>query len=211
MSNIATDDSDDELSRGHSLHLQFLHGDSTAFARIAEQYLEPLTAGLKRRYPALDPHWIESAVDDALLAYYRNPEKFDASKRSLKGYLYMSANGDLINTIEREKFPQTLVELDASVTEYKVEIPDDEEWQERIFARLSPVWERVRKVLDDPLDEEIVTLMLDGERNTLEYARVLGITERPVHEQERIVKQHKERLKKFLRRHLDSSEFREHE
>src|SRR5258708_3118209 len=122
------------------LHTQFLDGHPTAFARIAHLLLESLTESLKRSYFALDPHWIETAVNDALLDYFYHPEKFIPAKRSLKGYLYMSAQGDLLNTIAREKLPQELVELDASDTEYELEIPDDAEWEKEIWGRLSPVW-----------------------------------------------------------------------
>lgn len=211
MGDPEADDTGSERQRHQMLHLQFLNEDVTAFARIAEQLLAPLNASLQRKFPAHDPHLVETAVNDALLAYYHNPQTFDSSKRSLKGYLYMSARGDLLNTIEREKFPEAFVELDALATEYEVEIPDGADWQEKIFARHSPVWERVRELLDGPVDQEFVELMLDGERSTLEYARVLGITERPAPEQEKIVKQNKDRLKKFLQRHLDSSEFRNYE
>lgn len=204
---MASSDSDE----ASQLHTQFLNGDPTAFARIAEQFLKPLVESFKRRFFALDPHWIETAVDDALLDYFQHPEKFDAAKRSLRGYLYMSAHGDLLNTIEREKFPQNFVELDAVDTEYTTEILDDAAWEQEIWVRLSPAWERVRTLLTDPMDEEIVVLMMDGERDTIEYARVLGLGDRSVKEQEMVVKRHKDRLKVFLRRHLDQSELRDYE
>lgn len=57
---------------GH-LHKQFLTGDPTAFARIAETLLRPLAQSLQRRFSALDPHLVETAVDDALLSYFQNP------------------------------------------------------------------------------------------------------------------------------------------
>jgi hypothetical protein len=42
--------------------------------------------------------------------------------------------------------------------------------------------------------------MMDGVRETAAYAAVLGLHHRPLHEQEKIVKRHKDRLKKMLQR-----------
>jgi hypothetical protein len=46
----------------------------------------------------------------------------------------------------------------------------------------------------------VLGLMLDGVRETSAYSAILGITGKPVAEQQRIVKQHKDRIRKLVRR-----------
>jgi hypothetical protein len=49
-------------------------------------------------------------------------------------------------------------------------------------------------------DLAVLALLRDGERKTAAYARVLGIADRPIEEQRRIVKREKDRLQKRLAR-----------
>jgi hypothetical protein len=48
--------------------------------------------------------------------------------------------------------------------------------------------------------------MLEGVRETDEYAHALGIHELSQRDQKIEVKRHKDRIKKFLKRHIDPSE-----
>ncbi len=200
---------EDPDDAGPSLHDRLLAGDPTAFAQIAERYLSPLVARLRRKFPASDPDLIDHAVMDALLNYRDRPTQFDPTRRTLGGYLLMSARGDLLNSLHETR--TNFVELDAATAEYQVEIADETEMEPEVWARLSPVWERLHAILDNPIDEQIVLLMMDGVRETSEYAQVLGIATRPPGEQELEVKRHKDRIKARIRRHLDPSELRDHE
>jgi RNA polymerase sigma-70 factor (ECF subfamily) len=49
-------------------------------------------------------------------------------------------------------------------------------------------------------DRGLLTLMLQGERSTEQFASVLNIQNLPKKEKARIVKQHKDRLKKVIER-----------
>ena len=63
--------------------------------------------------------------------------------------------------------------------------------------------DRKADVLDgaeNDLDRRLIQLMLDGERSTGAFARVLGIENQSTEDQRRIVKQHKDRLKASLQR-----------
>jgi len=203
---------------GRVLHERVLDGDVTASAEVAE-VLMPLTISrLRRSYHSLyDPHLVDTAVEDALMNYFSRPQQYDPAKSSLASYLYMSARGDLLNLLERDKrYTEHLrlvecVELDNSETEYGVEVKDEFDLEALILALNSPVWQRLSDLLPDPVDQEIVLLMMEGVRKTSVYADVLGISDHPVGEQAAIVKRHKDRLKKKLQRNIQRSELGEND
>ncbi len=202
------DSSDDP---GRTLHEQFLAGDPTAFAKIAEHYLAVLAERLSHAQPKVDPHLIETAVEDALLDYYSHAARFDPSQSRLESYLFMGASRDLLNALKPKKVDINRVELDRVTTEYEVEIPADNDVEREVMLRLAPILEQVRGLLSDPLDQQILELMMENVRDTSVYAHLLGIEDRPVGEQATIVKRRKDRIKVLLRRHLDPSELRDHE
>ena len=60
--------------------------------------------------------------------------------------------------------------------------------------------QQVFNTITDPRDRRLLQLLRAGERKTAVYAEVLGIQDRDAMEQRKIVKQHKDRLKKQLER-----------
>jgi len=206
---------DDPKTAGRILHQRLLDGDVTAPAEIAELFMPIVINKLSRGYPNLDSHLIETAVEDALMNYFGRPEQYDPAKLDLAGYLRMSANGDLLNLLEREKRmtnQQSLseyVELFDDDTEHGVEAQDDFDLESLVFAHCSPIWQRLADLLPNPVDQEIVLLMMEGERKTSIYADVLEISDCPPKEQARIVKRHKDRIKRTLKRNISRSEVSE--
>lgn len=186
---------------GETLHRRLRDGrDNLVSAEIAERFLPPLVQALGRRFARLpDPHQIESAAIDSLLHYFTQPEKFDPAKGSLLGYLYLDAARDLLNWLARQK---KVVELQAAAPEY--EMPDEaaDNPEARLIEQASPLVRRALARVTNPLDRELLALLLDGTRETAAYAAVLGIADRPPREQAELVKRHKDRLKKFLQREL---------
>jgi hypothetical protein len=203
-------ESDDVHQIGLQLHQLLLGGDPTAFARIAELYLEPLKLALTRRFPNLDdPHLIETAIEDALLNYWSHPEKYDPKKRRLVGYFYMSACGDLLNYLSRNKAELTkieIVELSDIEQEYLIEDESGSYDIEKVITGELPIIARIQDLLDNPVDMELLLLMVLDVRETYEFARVLKVTDQPFKEQQRIVKQNKDRIKKMIQRHIDPKE-----
>lgn len=207
----------DQLEQlGRALHQRLLDGDVTAPAEIAETFMPLIIDRLRRGYPNLDdPHLVDTAVEDALINYFSRPQQYDPAKISLASYLRMSANGDLLNLLERDKRNTEhlrlveCVELDRSDTEYGVEIQDEFDLEALVLALNSPVWQRLSDLLPDPIDQEIVLLMMEGVHKTSVYADVLGISDHSSKEQATIVKRHKDRLKKKLQRSLKRSELSE--
>jgi len=201
---------------GRTFHQRLLEGDVTATSEIAELFMPVIIDKLNRRYPNLDnPHLIDTAVEDALMNYFRRPEQYDPAKLSLVGYLRMSAEGDLRNLLKREKLIQTqqslseCVELVNDDAEHEVEVQDDLDLEALVFAQCSPIWQRLSDLLPDPVDQGIVLLMIEGERETSAYASLLGILDRPPKERSQAVKRHKDRIKKKLQRNINWSEVSE--
>ena len=77
-------------------------GDKLAVSDFLAAVLDPLVNHLRAWRPNADEHaWI-TAAEDAVLALLRNPASYDPAQRGLKGYLCMSAQGDLLNALQRE-------------------------------------------------------------------------------------------------------------
>ena len=84
------------------LHARILEKDVTAHVELAELLLPILTKKLSKVFPNVyDKDFIDIAVTDALLNYFDDPSKYLSEKRSLTGYLLMSAKGDLLNQLKR--------------------------------------------------------------------------------------------------------------
>jgi len=197
------------LEPGLHLHQRLLAGDVTASAEIAEAYLPPLVAHLQTHNPGVDdPHLPATAAIDALQNYLQRPEQYNPEKGSLEAYLRMAASGDLKNALSKQarerqnEGGERIVELDAPGAEYQVEANAGPSVEEQVEIRASPVWRRIREWVPDPVDQQIVQLMVEKVRKTSAFARVLGITHLSPEEQAEIVKRHKDRLKKRLQRHM---------
>lgn len=194
---------------GSLLHDQMLAGDPTAPARIAEAFWPVLTERLRRHFPSLpDQDMIETAVGDALMSYFARPEQYDPRRLGLEAYLYMSSRGDLLNALQKSRsWVEKQISLGSDVehqgesSEYTVEIPAPDDVEETVLAEVSVVRERLDVLFPNQVDRELVELILDGERHTDEYAIVLGIMDLEPEERAKIVKRHKDRLKKMIQRH----------
>ncbi|MGA9768030.1 MAG: hypothetical protein WBV94_03255 [Blastocatellia bacterium] len=200
MTKVERDISDKEL--GEALHLRLLSGsDARVSAEISEHFIPMLVNALRNRFPNLpDPHLLETVAIDTLLKYLSHPEDYDPNKRSLIGYFYLDAYWNLIDKLRGLK---KNVALHSSLTEYKEELLINTTSPEaKLIEEASPIINRVFAELTDPVDREIVLLMMNGVRETEAYAEVLGIQECPSQEQAAIVKRHKDQLKKLLRRRL---------
>jgi len=196
-----------------ALHRRLLDGDSTASAETAELLLPFVVRSLQSRHPSLDdPHLAETAADDAVLNYLRRPEQYNPSLLPLDRYLIMSARGDLLNLLRKERSagpPQEVevVELDHPDREYGADVVDDSQGvEDQVLILASPIWPLLEELLPNSADREMALLLLENVRDTAEYARVLGVDGLTKEEQEAAVKRHKDRIRKVLRRHARRSE-----
>jgi RNA polymerase sigma factor (sigma-70 family) len=168
-----------------------------AGAEIFKALHKPIAATLRKRRSIA---W-DVAVDlatDAIVSYLKTPARFDPNRASLFTYLVMIADRDALNYIRdsatEHKNIRRVVELERSAGNTHSESPQD-----RLDAET--VMERHRdELVSDPEDERVLRLMLEGEQETAEYARALGIDDRSKAEQRRLVKQRRDRLEKRLLR-----------
>jgi hypothetical protein len=121
----------------------------------------------------------------------------------------MAARGDLLNLLQKRKRQPTLVPLDPVAHDRPARntVQEGEEREERLRSYLHSdlSWEefmrRLREVLPDPVDREVLELMAEGERATARFARVIGCDDLDEAEQRKQVKQTKDRIRARLKRH----------
>jgi hypothetical protein len=198
--------SDADREFGEQIHRRLCAGDFTASAELASAWLDRLVARLHMRHPEVqDESLMYDAASDALLNYAERPETYKPSKLPLLSYLTLSANGDLLNALKkrqrraRHEFSLEAVEESrgrGNTAQEESATSDRDGPSDLEIARA------IRAVIPDRRDRRIVHLMLEGERRTAVYARILKIDELTPADQERIVKRHKDRLKKQLQRRL---------
>ncbi|MBI1884768.1 MAG: sigma-70 family RNA polymerase sigma factor [Chloroflexi bacterium] len=187
---------------GEEVHQRLLQGDPTAPSEVILTYLEPLIGRLRQRFPDVkDETIIRDAVTDALFQYVQSPGRFNPAKSSLASYLTMAARGDLLNALARERrraARQVPLETVAEAALARNTLEESEDSSDSMAA--SPLMQAIPQEVSDPTDRELLEMILTGERKTARYAQALGIADRSETEQRKIVKRHKDRLKKRLRR-----------
>jgi hypothetical protein len=92
--------------------------------------------------------------------------------------------------------------------EYKLEQDDSLGVEEEIIQKLSPTWNLIRDILPEQKDQEFLLMMMDGVRESTAFAILLNIVDLPKEEQAKIIKRHKDRIKKTILRHITSEELK---
>lgn len=188
------------------IHERLLIGDPIAPADLVTAYLEPLTHGLQRHFSHVqDQHLIADAVTDTLLNYIENPTRFDPRKASLRQYLGMAARRDLLNALRKEqrragREQRTRQKMFADAVALRARSGNVVQEDEEPGGTTQTLMPQAFKAITDSRDQKCLQLILDGERKTAAYAVILEIQDYPVAEQRKIVKRHKDRLKKRLER-----------
>jgi RNA polymerase sigma-70 factor, ECF subfamily len=194
------------------IHQRLLAGDPTASEEVAARHLDPVRRHVRARafrHGITDNDLINDAAVDAVFEYIRHPEKFDPSKSRLIGYLKRAAERDLINAVQknrRHRRGEVLmgdVELSILAGNKSSDIErirHEGESQVLSSMEVGPSSESILRHVTDQTDRALLEMMIRGERHTGSFAAVLGISNLPVSQQRRIVKQHKDRLKQQLKR-----------
>jgi len=183
-------------------HRRLLAGDPVVSAEVAERFLGELVRDTRRALlPGDDEHMADDAAADALLGYIERPVQFDPARGSLSRYLRMSARGDLRNLRAKEiSRRRRLAPADVELVG-EVGNRDERQGVPRVdVARVEQLEAAALDLAQSDDERAVMNLMLDGERRTEEYARVLEIDHQPVDYQRRETKRMKDRLKKRLER-----------
>jgi len=177
--------------------------DPTVFAELVEALYDDVVRRTRTRAgPTADSVLVEEAVGKALLDYNDNPERYNPELSSLRTYLVMVAYGDFQKVREREyrrvqrqgrHFGKTRIDDDSAAA------VDDTE-QLIIHLRAEEVWPHVSAAFTDPVEHQVLFLIIDDVRDTSAYAKVLGVDQMSEDKQTQHVNRVKSRVKKRLRR-----------
>jgi DNA-directed RNA polymerase specialized sigma24 family protein len=189
-------------------HQRILQQDPTAFAELCERALPHLVSFLQRLYTPSDTHQCEQVAIDSLLNYQARPAQYDPTQLALWPYLRMAAKGDMLNLIDKQnRQNQHLVPLDDPAVQQQLPWQDTieeqfafAEWLQQ-YTHYSP--QEIMALLEAELNEsdrQVLSLLMEGVRDTRHYAERLNITHLDVPAQQAEVKRVKDRLVKKLRR-----------
>jgi hypothetical protein len=214
--NFAMRVSPDILERALDCHRRFLQQDPIAFDQLYDLTFGHVYAGIRAKATWVrDNHLVETAANDAFLDYYAHPARFDGSQSNLVSWLIRIGWRDLQNATDPRRADArkvvewpSRVEDDGELSESDVDLPDDEDIQQLILDRNSPVWSRIGELLPDTTDQAVARLMLEGVRSTDDYAHEMRIMHLTADVRASEVKRTKDRIHKTLKRHLDAAEFR---
>lgn len=202
-------------AHAHELHHRLVEGDPLAPSELVGAFSEELVRRVRARAQITNDDFIVyDAVTDALLAYAQQPTKYNPTKSGLLTYLTMSAYGDYLNMLARERRREKR-EIPLEYVEHRLDAGNNliedlliEDVLDTVMERegiLTPeerirLLQQVSERFPDPQDRQLLNLMLLGERKTAAYSAELGILDSDKNEQRRIVKRHKDRLSKRLKR-----------
>lgn len=155
----------------------------------------------KRVHQGTDPVFVEASVGEAFLDYCRNPELYNPQLNSLRSFLLMAAERDLKNALALERRQtQYQVSLVSSYGTNEEQDIIDESQNLEAHIQGEELREYVLTTFTDPVDRSIAELILDGIRSSEPYINLLGLDGLSRSEQVKQVKNHKERIKRHLRR-----------
>lgn len=193
-----------ESSQLLALHRRLCDGDRTASEELAELLLDPLVERISRQFPQADEHLHCQAVADALLDYCARPHQFDEGRGvPLAPFLLMTCRRNMLNLLRGETRRRTREGQAAQMSatsSVELDPVAGNLLQQEESAQLHQQEEDCMNLLQDPQDQQILALRLRGERRTVAFAAILGISHLPVEAQRQEVKRAKDRIDKILRR-----------
>ena len=178
-------------SKLSALHGQLIAGDLRAAHRIVEAAIIPLRNIVGQEITMTDPHDVEQACIDALLAYLQNPNAYDPSRSQLLTYLAAIAKGKAL-TLRRSNVRRLKRETNY-LREQEFLGPTHEE------LKLSELDQTYRdELVREDGDEKILQLIAIGENELSEVARALKLADNEQGQEE--ARKRLERMRGRLRR-----------
>jgi hypothetical protein len=176
--------------------------DPIAFAELAEWLYDALVQDVRKRAGhQADPILVEEAVGQALLDYHDRPDSYDPCRMSLHGYLAMSAYRDFQNVCARERRVQA-----HQVSLFDLTLQEDEGVGSLAHLddqlRIEELWEVIDEMFPDPVERDIVELIIRHVHEPEPYIHLLRLDELPRDEQIRQAKLAQYRIARRLRRNL---------
>jgi RNA polymerase sigma factor (sigma-70 family) len=181
-----------------ALYQRLRGGDPTAKYDLAERFMEPLVAFLRRASRATDEDLLYQAAGDAIVGLIKNPLRFKPELNTLIGYLRMAARGDLHNAIQKEARHQRNRAGADSVE--LVEDPGNAEGDDSEGPSFDDPGLAAALADFTPTEQEFFRLLRTGEKRTSVLAAVLGLDDQPEAVKRAEVKRTRDRLIKRLQR-----------
>lgn len=188
-----------------ALHRRLLAGDRIASEEVIGLVLLSLIQEVSSKFRQTDEQIIWNGVSDAVLDYCARPQQFDESRSvPLDRFLQKAAWRNVANSLRgenrqkarEEKAGQEYV---ASVVELDPVVGNLLQQEENVRRHQQQT--KLMNTFQNPKDQQIMVLRLEGERRTEAFAKILGISHQPMDVQRREVKRAKDRIDKILRRH----------
>lgn len=186
------------------LHMRLIcRDDPVVTAELAATIYDQVVRAARVRIGFhIDPVLVEEAAGQAILDYYREPERYDPERLPLCSYLAMMALQRYIKVWRREqRWVTQRVSLtdDASCDDESLVALDSIE-DAITHIRVAEVWPLVDAAFTDPVERKVLMLIINGVRETAAYVRAIGLSHLPEDEQTQQVERVKNRVKKRLRR-----------
>jgi hypothetical protein len=178
------------------LHDRVLRGEISACAELLERMLKRLHHLLRRKYAARDPHVLAQAAEDAVLDYLAQPGVFDPTKGvPLDRFLLPRAERNVQDILRAEASRKDRETRYSGATAPRaLNSAGRTRWRARVSVSA------ILAAAANETDREGLRLMLEGEHQTVVFARALGLSHLPKPEQAREVKRFKDRMLAALRR-----------
>jgi DNA-directed RNA polymerase specialized sigma24 family protein len=178
------------ISRWHRALLET--GDGVR-EEVAAWALPRVTAILQRSFRSTDWAIVEEAAEEAILRYLNRPVIWEPSRSGLLTFLAVVARKRLLTRLGAEKRRVRHEQAFAGTQPASTGPLRDPDAQ----AMLGSLGNQIART---PAERRFLAALLEGERRTAEYARILGITQLPVDQQRHEVKRLRDRLLKRARR-----------
>jgi RNA polymerase sigma-70 factor, ECF subfamily len=180
------------------LHQRLLNHDPLAYFDVFPMYMERLAKKLERS--GYDVDVARDAALEAVLAYRKNPERYDSQKVHLFTYIMGVAKHKAVDRW-RSVQARTQREKKQGDVEHSRRTPKDQVEQMETYVQVRQLVEQLEAegVLNEQ-DQAILRLFLMGESSTEEVAKVLRLTPTSKEDRQLKAKQHRDRLMKRLAR-----------
>jgi hypothetical protein len=172
----------------NTLHAGVLRDDREAIEAVGKVVFDRAFRVLRGHWRGVDSDLINDAVEDALLAYFGAPGRYDSSRARLDTFIVAMASHRL-RTLLRSQRRRRIAEERLS--------------KSAITPAMVLLTDRVRTAVRVKLtdsERRFLEARMAGERRTPELARLIGSDDVPIDQQRLIVKRMTERLRLRLRR-----------
>lgn len=198
------------LPKEWELHQLIVAQDQLALSKLYETCAEEIISYLKQKYFEVyqkDKDVVLEAINEAFLNYFFNPSSYNPEKKTLKRFLIMAAEGDLINRLQKDKKYANIfksipmdVELEENFWNSKVRAIEDPENNLITTERFAAIEQLLLDHFGKKEDVEVAKMILTGERETERFAAVLKLEHLSNEQIREEVKRVKDRIKKYIKR-----------